>query len=356
MEAQQQKKPKRKSTLRWVVLGFLCVWVVLLWKQCQCTYQMESNSLVAPTQNEGWIPLDSGASDTIPLANTTSAVTQKNDSQMVVEGKDPIQKTSSKKNTEVQEKKSEAIIDTLFLWADPWGGRHFGSVKISLYCKQNCQMQYRWSGEEASHKYEQPLLLEKSDTLFFYGQNEIGERSTEIAQYYKIEPQMGKCHEKGGEPLSMGDKPLCIDRYEWPNQKNEKPRVYVTQSEAAKECQQIGKRLCTVDEWQRACSGPHNQNYPYDAFYTSGYCPDKEKESRRSGHLPTCRSFEGIFDLAGNVWEWTATAKDGRDGFYYAVGGAWDSGNDARCDEQKYSFYPQNKYVFLGFRCCWEEK
>ena len=61
---------------------------------------------------------------------------------------------------------------------------------------------------------------------------------------------------------------FCMDRYEAPNSTAEgvKPFNAVTEFEAEWFCKSISKRLCTVDEFVRACLGPDGKN-------TFGYGP-----------------------------------------------------------------------------------
>jgi formylglycine-generating enzyme required for sulfatase activity len=59
---------------------------------------------------------------------------------------------------------------------------------------------------------------------------------------------------------------------------------------------------------------------------------------------------EGVHDLAGNVWEWTATRLDGK--HPVDKGGSWDESDPAMVratnqDEAEPTFRAQN----LGFRC-----
>lgn len=64
---------------------------------------------------------------------------------------------------------------------------------------------------------------------------------------------------------------FCIDRYEAPNRRGIKPYSGVLGIEAAWWCDQRAKRLCTADEWQRACLGPEGKNtYGYGESYIPG--------------------------------------------------------------------------------------
>ena len=60
---------------------------------------------------------------------------------------------------------------------------------------------------------------------------------------------------------------FCMDRFEAPNQLEVKPLLGATEWEAEWYCNERGKRLCTTNEWIRACLGPNGKN-------NYGYGPD----------------------------------------------------------------------------------
>ena len=64
----------------------------------------------------------------------------------------------------------------------------------------------------------------------------------------------------GGKGPIIKISSFCIDRFEAPNQKGVKPFNGVQNIEADLYCDAIGKRLCNIQEWQRACSGPSGKN------------------------------------------------------------------------------------------------
>ena len=88
--------------------------------------------------------------------------------------------------------------------------------------------------------------------------------------------------------------------------------------------------------------------------YNAHYCATRQLEPSRSGRSPACRSYYGVYDLAGNVWEWTRSPDAAHEDFFLVAGGNWEAAEKADCDLSKYSFYPQNRYPGVGFRCCAE--
>jgi formylglycine-generating enzyme required for sulfatase activity len=121
----------------------------------------------------------------------------------------------------------------------------------------------------------------------------------------------------------------CIDRYEAPNEPNAKPLRMQSADDAESFCRARDKRLCTEDEWLRACRGPSGTPYPYGSRYDEHACnhdkqhrvpswkllaswpseqaraeADRLDQSEPSGARSSCVSAEGVHDLTGNVAEW----------------------------------------------------
>lgn len=128
--------------------------------------------------------------------------------------------------------------------------------------------------------------------------------------------------------------------------RNAVPQGYITQLQAAAACQGAGKRLCTDTEWQRACRGPSNTTYPYGNTRMSGVCNDArsihpaielygtsaswiyshidspclnqlQPGLDRTGANAGCVTAEGVFDMMGNLHEWTADPNGTFRGGYY---------------------------------------
>lgn len=113
--------------------------------------------------------------------------------------------------------------------------------------------------------------------------------------------------------------PYCMDQYEYPNQKGEYPKVSVSWLDARRLCMEQGKRLCTDDEWERACRGPDRRLYPYgnerdltrcNTPRRKGEPPSRSTPYARAGDHPGCVSAEGVEDLDGNVSEWVDEVKE----------------------------------------------
>lgn len=104
-----------------------------------------------------------------------------------------------------------------------------------------------------------------------------------------------------------------IDRFEHPNkQKREDgkapaPTAKVTWASASEACESQGKRLCTEEEWEKACKGPDNFVYAYGDAYDDTVCGSQMGGDYRIGSLTDCISGYGVYGMSGGPREWTAS-------------------------------------------------
>jgi formylglycine-generating enzyme len=162
------------------------------------------------------------------------------------------------------------------------------------------------------------------------------------------------------------------------------PQAYISQVQAVAACAKAGKRLCTGQEFETACSGGDPASYyPYGGqVHMAGYCNEGKGSSmvryygrdpatwtyeqfndprlnQASGGIAPTGSFEkcvspfGIHDCVGNVHEWGADPPDEqgrsrfRGGFY---GDAENNGPGCRYVTRAHG--PGYHDYSTGFRCC----
>jgi formylglycine-generating enzyme len=159
--------------------------------------------------------------------------------------------------------------------------------------------------------------------------------------------------EMPGEQVIM--KGFYIDIFSYPNEEGAIPLTNVTQPEAEGLCSELGKRLCTELEWERACKGPASTTYEYGERYRPDVCATGALPALRpSGLKVGCRSEFGVRDLHGGVWEWTAS-RWGRGvarELTTVRGGNAPAGELVGRCANAMGRPPESKAGSVGFRCC----
>ncbi len=142
-----------------------------------------------------------------------------------------------------------------------------------------------------------------------------------------------------------------IDRYEFPNKPGAKPAVRVTWDEAAEACAAIGKRLCSADEWEKACKGPANTIYAYSDTMNET-CAAEVAGGYTLGDRKDCASSYGVYDLSSGLREWTDSSHPTKNSRKMVKGGL--RSNPVRGTRCAFAVDENQGFseTTLGFRCC----
>lgn len=157
------------------------------------------------------------------------------------------------------------------------------------------------------------------------------------------------------------------------------PQGYMTYHTAKNACESAGKRLCSEDEWVRACRGKRGSKHPYGSNFRVGACnvfreihPAYELHGNSSlGHLDprlhlvvdskgvpllketgatkscTTEVRDGaVYDMEGNLDEWI----DDPAGTF--VGGFFSRQTREGCEAKIENHAPAYTDYSLGTRCC----
>jgi len=176
---------------------------------------------------------------------------------------------------------------------------------------------------------------------------------------------MGRLHRETPKTASTSE-PLAeerslpsfyIDRFEHPNTQKgpdgsaPKPTLKHTWEQAEAACKEQGKRLCTEEEWEKACKGPDNYIYAYGDTFDDTLCGKAMAGDYKIGSLTNCISGYGVYGMSGGPREWTATGKGSADRRVVKGGMRANHARGSRC---AFAMDESARYAdaTLSFRCC----
>jgi formylglycine-generating enzyme required for sulfatase activity len=198
------------------------------------------------------------------------------------------------------------------------------------------------------------------------GDYSFGTSKDKIKHIMKIcKESIGNCNDQWFSPESQHYghakmQPVCVDRFEYPNEAGKLPATGADWRTAMKLCEARGKTLCADLEWEMACAAGTRRAWPFGGVFEKHACNVEGRGIEPSGSRAACVSpvGGGIYDMAGNAAEWTLSTMDevypdqGSRHYRVIKGGSYmDHPLFTRCAFRD-AYDPAVNYDTFGFRCC----
>ena len=172
-------------------------------------------------------------------------------------------------------------------------------------------------GSDKGEPYEGPsrkvLLngysIDKYEVTNALYQRFVNEGGYENPKYWSEEGWGWRKNGRISFPAFWYGKEYSKSQFGWDYHKAEQPVAGVSWYEADAFCRWAGKRLPTEAEWEKAARGSDGRTYPWgedppDCSYANyGGC---RRYPALVGSYEKGKSPYGLYDVAGNVWEWVA--------------------------------------------------
>ncbi len=270
---------------------------------------------------------------------------------------------------QVKEEKKDIIIaklaDNNYLLAKAYANKEnfdkaFEKIEaaIKLQPREEKYLNYKKELEKAKEKWEEKKKLEKklaNMVIVEGGKTIVGyaktRREVEVSTFYMDKYLVSNRDYSYFLEENKRKPPKDWVGGSYPLGKADHPVVYVSHEDALEYCKWKGKRLATVEEWERAARGSDGLIYPFGSSFSRGICNTAESNIKDTSQVhkhKQCVSPYGIYDMAGNVWEWTSSIENGK---YILKGGSFKDGADKAVTYANRKENGSKMDKNIGFRC-----
>lgn len=142
--------------------------------------------------------------------------------------------------------------------------------------------------------------------------------------------------------------------HKFPPDKADHPVTGVSWHDANTYCKSLGKRLPAEEEWEKAARGTDGRAYPWGKDFKSDKVNGKEANIGTTtpvGKYEAGKSVYGVYDMSGNVREWTDSWHDDNKIYRVVRGGGYIDDEDSVFTFTTRKSIPEDVKDYVGFRC-----
>lgn len=157
----------------------------------------------------------------------------------------------------------------------------------------------------------------------------------------------------------------AVQRFLWidgkpPQDRLQHPVVLISQADAAAYCkwrgqqQGVSLRLPSEAEWEKAARGTGAAYFPWGDKFDPDFLNSFDRgpfDTVPVGQYPLGKSPYDIFDMAGQVFEWTSTRWEHDAAKFVVKGGSWDDLPGVTRAAARHGRPTHLKHILIGFRC-----
>ncbi len=206
--------------------------------------------------------------------------------------------------------------------------------------------------------FEELVALEKEEDMVFIPGGSF--TLVETSQEYQLKPYFldiypvtnAKYHEFIHETGYPAPSYWIGDMY--PVGKANHPVVWINADDAVAYACWKHKRLPTEMEWENAAKGIQGWQWPWGEQYAANHCNCLQAgigDTTPVGHYTNGQSPYQVYDLSGNIWEWTDSWYDTKN-HRVLRGGSWLTLEQFTTTTYRYFDFSSTKKAIYGFRCC----
>jgi len=134
------------------------------------------------------------------------------------------------------------------------------------------------------------------------------------------------------------------------------PVVGVSFADAQKYSRWVGKQLPTEEQWEKASRGVDGRPFPWgdEPATPERACFGRDAAEGSTDPVtahPQGPSPYGVYEMAGNVWEWTLTSETDTETVNVIKGGCFNDPDELLRSDIRLEAPPKDKFENIGFRC-----